>query len=76
MPSENNFNIVLYCLIAIVATFILLLTLSVFAAFLDGFSIELKRVNREIHRTHGHERKHWKRKRRKLWLSLLPFVRF
>lgn len=39
------------------------------------FSQQLRYLNREIRRTHGEERKLWKRRRRRLWLSLLPFFR-
>ena len=39
------------------------------------FSHQLRYLNREIRRTRGAERKLWKRRRRRLWLSLLPFCR-
>lgn len=39
------------------------------------FSRELQRINVEIQRSHGLEREHWIREKRRLWLSLLPFVR-
>ncbi len=40
---------------------------------INGFSRELDYLNREIARTEGEEREHWKREKRRLWLSLLPF---
>ena len=46
-----------------------------FAFRLDDFKSELKYVNMEIHRTEGNQRKYWKRKRRKLWLSFIFFIR-
>ena len=39
------------------------------------FSQQLRYLNKEIRRTRGAERKRWKRRRRRLWLSLLPFFR-
>lgn len=42
---------------------------------LDRFSRELQYIKLEIGRTRGAERKYWKRKKRRLWLSLLPFYR-
>ena len=39
------------------------------------FSQQLRYLNKEIRRNRGAERKLWKRRRRRLWLSLLPFFR-
>lgn len=44
--------------------------------FIPEFSTELKYLNIEIKRTDGEEQKYWKRRRRKLWLSLIPFVKY
>ena len=41
----------------------------------DDFTRELRYINQEVHRTKGGEREHWKRVRRRHWLSLLPFYR-
>jgi len=43
---------------------------------LDQFRWELKRLNIEIGRTTGEEQKMWRALRRKLWLSLIPFVKY
>lgn len=43
---------------------------------LDKFRWELKRLNMEIKRSTGEERKEWRALRRKLWLSLLPFFKY
>ncbi len=43
---------------------------------LRRFASELKYINGEIHRNHGSAKKHWQHKRTRLWLSLIPFVRF
>ena len=40
------------------------------------FTRELRYLNSEISRTVGAERMHWIRQRRRLWLSLIPFVRY
>jgi len=42
--------------------------------FLD-FSKELRYINGEIKRTHGSERRYWMKERRKLWLSIFPFIK-
>lgn len=42
---------------------------------LRDFIQEMKYINQEIARTIGSERKYWKREKRRLWLSLLPFYR-
>ena len=43
---------------------------------MDGFIRELRYLNTEIARTSGEQRQHWLRLRRRLWLSLIPFVRY
>lgn len=40
------------------------------------FCDELDLINKEIVRTTGREREHWKRRRLQLWLSWLPFYRY
>ena len=50
--------------------------LFLFVSWLKDFEAELRYLTNEVHRTEGREQKHWIRKRRKLWLSLLPFVRY
>ena len=74
--AEMNQSTDLYWLIGIlaVAFFVILLVGSVF--FLNDFSRELKYLNNEIKRTEGAERAHWIRMRRRLWLSLFPFIRY
>ena len=46
------------------------------ARLVTDFSRELRYLNTEIERTQGRERMHYIRKRRRLWLSLLPFMRY
>lgn len=67
----ESYNFLLVILV-VSAVFLLLVH---FAFRLDEFKTELKYVNMEIHRTEGNQRKYWKRKRRKLWLSFIFFIR-
>ena len=53
-----------------------ILIIADFLTSIMGFSRELKYLNCEITRTYGAERQHYKRKKRRLWLSLIPFVRY
>jgi hypothetical protein len=46
------------------------------ARFVENFSKELRYLNMEIGRTEGRERMHYLRRRRRLWLSLIPFVKY
>jgi len=75
MP-ENETEVVLYLTIGITVIFFLFLILIWIAIFLNIFARELKYFNTEIKRTSGNERKYWKRRKRRLWLSLLPFVKY
>lgn len=75
MP-ENNPDTELYWLIGIVAVFFLILLLFGLVSFINDFSQELRYLNNEIRRTDGAERKHYIRQRRRLWLSLIPFVKY
>ncbi len=64
-----------------VMTVLLAVIIIVFAVvFLVGTTVKLKEfsqalnyMNMEIDRSTGERRKYWKRERRRLWLSLLPF---
>ena len=76
MPEENNLDTGLYWLVGIVAVFFLILLLFGLVSFINDFSQELRYLNSEIRRTDGAERRHWIRQRRRLWLSLIPFVRY
>lgn len=71
----TNQDTLLYIIVGIIvfALFILLLIGLVYS--LTKFSQELRYINSEIKRSSKSERKHWIRKRRRLWLSLLPFMK-
>ena len=76
MPESNILNIVIYCLIGIIAIFFFIMCLIAVGSFFYDFSQELKRLNCEIRRREEPERSFWIRRRRRLWLSLIPFVRY
>lgn len=76
MPEESNLDAGIWLLVGIVAIFFLILLLFGLVTFINDFSSELRYLNNEIGRTAGEERKHWIRQRRRLWLSLIPFVRY
>ncbi len=60
---------------AIVAVFLVLLVV-IAVSFSNDFAKELRYIKMEIGRTEGSEQKFWKRKKKKLWLSLFPFVKY
>lgn len=72
----NENDSALYLLVGLVAFGFLILLLFGFAQFINEFSQELKYLNSEIGRTSGEERRYWIRRRRQLWLSLIPFVKY
>ncbi len=75
MPT-NKADAALYFLLGIVVLIFLLFLLVGFVMFLNDFAQELKYINNEIQRAEGAERKRWIRQKRRLWLSLIPFVRY
>ena len=75
MP-QNNPDSELQILIMVICVLLLIPALIGFILFLNGFSHELKYINIEINRTTGEERKFWIRRRRRLWLSIIPFVKY
>ena len=62
--------------ILIIVTVILVLLCIRFVPMIKDFRDELEYIESEIRRTDGRERAHWEKKKKKLWLSLLPFVRY
>ena len=76
MPQANSIDTVLVLLTCLMVIFISLLVLVGLVCFFNDFLQELKYLNSEIGRTSGSERRYWIRKRTKLWLSLIPFVRY
>lgn len=76
MQPTSNSNIDVIFLVIVLAVFLLILLTIWLLSFIPHFSYELRYINREIERTKGDARKHWIRERRRLWLSLLPFVKY
>ena len=66
----------LFVMFILVILFLTSLLLVSFIRWVLDFRWELKRLKSEIGRTKGREQERWKRKKKKLWLSLLPFVRY
>ena len=62
--------------IVVVAAVVLASSIVALADFINDFSSELKYLNCEIARTSGDEREFWIQKRRRLWLSWVPFMRY
>lgn len=73
--SESLEN-ALYLLVGVTILFVLLTLIAYLVPFFVEFKKELDYLNMEIKRTTGEGKKVWLRRRRKLWLSLIPFVRF
>lgn len=63
-------------LLGLIAVVVLIGLLFSLTRFVTDFSAELRLLNIEINRSEGAEREHYLRQRRRLWLSLLPFVRY
>ena len=72
----NETDTELYWLIGTIVVIFSVLLLVGLASFINDFSQELKYLNNEIGRTTGAERRHYIRQRRRLWLSLIPFVKY
>lgn len=63
-------------LLGVSAAIIIFILLVAAAKFSNEFSRKLRYLNSEIRRTDGAEREYWIRRRRRLWLSLIPFVKY
>lgn len=59
--------------IAVLAGALLLFFFLVLLVKLRDFREELEYINMEIRRSGAAGKKYWKKRRRQLWLSLLPF---
>lgn len=67
---------VFYLFIGFFAVIVILILMVVVAEFLYHFSKELRFLNMEILRADGAERTYWKRRKFRLWLSLIPFFKY
>ncbi len=70
---DNVISLVLVCIVMLI--FLALLTFRLALVYTE-FKRELRQINNEILRTQGAEREYWIRRRRKLWLLWLPFVKY
>ena len=70
---ENYTSIIVLIMLGVV---LLILACVRLAIFLQWFCRELRYVNKEIARTHGNEKKHWEKRKKRLIRSLIPFVRY
>lgn len=75
MPLINE-NLAIIPLVLFIVLFFAVLLVFGMISFWTAFSRELRQLNSEIRRTTGSERRYWIRRRRRLWLSLLPFVKY
>ena len=66
----------LWILIALFGSIFGFALLVKFVMWINDFSHELRYLNIEISRTDGSEQRYWKRQKRRLWLSIIPFVRY
>jgi hypothetical protein len=72
MPDFQTIPIYIYIIIGILIVF----ALGALILRLSEFFRELRYLNKEIACNSGAERKYWLQQRRRLWLSLLPFVKY
>lgn len=72
----NSANPIVIFAIAAVVLLLLFDILIGFIQFSNEFITELQYLSSEIERTDGEERAYWISQRRRLWLSLLPFVKY
>ena len=70
---KSNLVIIAFC--CLIALLVLVFAVSVITKY-SNFNRELRRLNMEINRTHGREKEHYIRRKRKLWRSLIPFVKY
>lgn len=62
--------------VAIILGFVAIGAGMAFLKWWKNFRNELEDIKYEINTSKGREREWWIRRRRRLWLSILPFVRY
>lgn len=73
MITENNAT---WSVIGMLGVIIGAVFIIFFIIWLHDFRFELRNINDEINRNEGQERKYWIARKRRLWLPLIPFVRW
>lgn len=63
-------------LLVIVLSIVGILVLFGVLQYITDFRRELRYINNEIRRNHGKEKRYWEKRKKKLWLSLIPFVKY
>ena len=63
-------------LIVLIVTVVLFIIMVYLISSLSFLQKELKYLNNEIARNSGKEREYWIKRKRKLFLSLLPFIKY
>ena len=58
------------------AALVIALLIALFFPWLNWFYHELKYIKEEMKRNVGREKQRWIRRKRRLWLSILPFVKY
>ena len=66
----------IFVLGAVVGIVLLAAVIFRFVTWLSDFQREFDMLNTEIGRTSGREQHYWIVRRRRLWLSIIPFVRY
>ena len=66
----------IFVLGAVVGIILLAAVILRFVTWLSEFQQELDMLNTEIGRTSGREQRYWLKRKRRLWLSIFPFVKY
>ena len=69
-------DIGVYVLAGVIAAVLLVLVIVRFAMWLQSFLMELRYLDKEIERTAVEEKQHWIKRKKRLLLSWIPFVRY
>lgn len=64
-----------YLLVFLVIVSALIITITLSSVLIEFFR-KLRYINDEINRTVGREQKHWRKKKKRLLLSLIPFLKY
>lgn len=76
MPQNSDMNFGTILLIGIVAAIFLVLIIVKLTMYFLEFARELRYLNCELGRTTGERHRHFERQKRRLLLSLIPFIRY
>ena len=76
MLENETFAQESWIFVGIIVIIILIALLARLFIFFEGFMEEMEFLNSKIYSTTGEERQYWIHEKRKLWLSLIPFVKY